>query len=134
MFVGPSSSLSRLENYKSKVRAFSGTGTGPDYTAPVVQFKLNEMYRKAMKAFGDQSAYQCAVISLLGRAGVSRITYGPYQAFSGSLYKLVRAMTGESLKIEAAVVVALWTSRGLTQSVLEAIRDQVFSIGEPVAP
>jgi hypothetical protein len=40
-------------NYKAKVRPFSGTGTQPDYTAPIVQRKLGEMYRKARQAFGD---------------------------------------------------------------------------------
>jgi len=56
MFVGVKSSFSRMENYKAKVRAFSGTGAQPDYTAPVVQHKLTEMYRKAQRAFGDQAS------------------------------------------------------------------------------
>ena len=52
MFRGVKSSLDRLENYKSKIRAFSGTGVPPDYTALVIQQKLNTMYRKMQKAFG----------------------------------------------------------------------------------
>ena len=53
MFVGTASSQSRIDNYKAKIRAYSGTGSQPDYTAPVVQQKLNAMYRKAQQAFGD---------------------------------------------------------------------------------
>ena len=52
MFRGAKSSLDRLENYKSKIRQYSGTGAQPDYTAPVVQSKLNQMYRNAQQAFG----------------------------------------------------------------------------------
>ena len=52
MLRGVATSYDRLENYKSKIRAFSGTGAPPDYTPPVVQRKLNTMYRKMQKAFG----------------------------------------------------------------------------------
>ena len=37
MFVGTKSSQSRIRNYKAKIRAYSGTGSHPDYTAPVLQ-------------------------------------------------------------------------------------------------
>jgi hypothetical protein len=47
MFVGVQDCNSRLEAYKAKIRAFSGTGTPPDYTPPIVQQKL-----------GGQSSYQ----------------------------------------------------------------------------
>ena len=57
MFVGSSSDLARFRGYKAKIRAYSGTGAQPDYTAPVVQYKLAEMYRKAQQAFSDQSSY-----------------------------------------------------------------------------
>ena len=53
MYVGTKSSQSRIDNYKAKIRAYSGRGSQPDYTAPVVQQKLNVMYRKAQPAFGD---------------------------------------------------------------------------------
>jgi len=46
MFIGVSSGYDRLEKYKAKVRAYTGTGSPPDYTAPVVQQKLALMYRK----------------------------------------------------------------------------------------
>jgi hypothetical protein len=37
MFVGVTDCASRFEAYKAKIRAFSGTGTAPDYTPPIVQ-------------------------------------------------------------------------------------------------
>ena len=52
MFRGVATSYDRLENHKSKIRVYSGTGAQPDYTAPVVQQKLNQMYRKMQKAVG----------------------------------------------------------------------------------
>ena len=56
MFVGTKSSQSRIRNYKAKIRAYSGTGSQPDYTAPVLQFKLHEMYKRITQAFGAQSS------------------------------------------------------------------------------
>jgi len=50
--VGTSSSVSRITNYKAKVRAYSGTSSVPGYTVPVVQFKLAGMSRKAQQELG----------------------------------------------------------------------------------
>ena len=69
MFVGTKSSQSRIDNYKSKIRAYSGTGSQPDYTAPVLQFKLHEIYKRITQAFGVQSSYQNAAPVLLGSTG-----------------------------------------------------------------
>ena len=70
MFVGSSSDLARMRGYKAKIRAYSGTGPQGDYTPPVVQHKLSEMYRKAQQVFSDQSSYQNAVSALVGSAGI----------------------------------------------------------------
>jgi len=43
-------------------------------------------------------------------------------------------MSGESAAQAAAVLIAKWVARGLTQSVLQAIRTQVFNVGAPIAP
>ena len=36
-YQGSSSAQRRIANYGAKVRAYTGTGTVPDYAAPVVQ-------------------------------------------------------------------------------------------------
>jgi len=134
MFVGTKSSLSRLNNYKAKIRAYSGTGSQPDYTAPVLQHKLDEMYRRATGAFDDQASYGNRLTALLGREGASCITMAGYFAFAGQLYSICRRMVAEARAAEAAILVAAWTSRGLTQSILQDIRSEIFNIAAPVGP
>jgi hypothetical protein len=46
MFRGATPATDRLEAYKAKVRAFSGTGTPPDYTPSAIQGKLAMMCRE----------------------------------------------------------------------------------------
>jgi hypothetical protein len=36
--------------------------------------------------------------------------------------------------LEAATLMAKWVARGLTQSLLQAIRTDVFNIAAPIAP
>ena len=134
MFVGCSSDLARNKAYKAKIRAYSGTGAHGDYTPPVVQFKLDEMWRKFACACMVQTAISIRVGVLIGKAGVSVIARAGYQAFSATLYRLARTQVGESLAMEAANVIALWVARGLNEGTLEGIRNQVFSIPEPIAP
>ena len=43
-------------------------------------------------------------------------------------------ISGESLALEAATLIAKWVARGLEQSVLQSIRTNVFNVGAPVAP
>ena len=131
MYVGPQSSLSRLDNYKAKVRAYSGTGSVPDYVAPVVQFKLGEMYRKAQRAFADQADYQTRLTVLLGAISTSRISYAGYHAFAGQMYRLTQKMTGDALAVEVATLLAVWVARGLSQVTLMAIRTDIFSVPAP---
>jgi hypothetical protein len=51
------------------------------------------------------------------------------------MWKLSRKETsGESLAKEAAVLIAKWKARGLTEVVLQAIRPYVFNVVAPVAP
>jgi len=76
-YRGPKSSLSRVNAYSAKVRAYTGTGTAPDYVSPVCQFKLSEMYRKFQQVADDQHSYQARVFVTLGDAAANSITYGP---------------------------------------------------------
>lgn len=134
MFKGVTSGYDRLEKYKAKVRAFSGTGSGPDYTAPVIQHMLSGMYRKASLAFNEQATIGNQVSAYLGTSGISVVGRGSYQAFASQMYRLTRTQTGESLKIEVEVVIAAWVARGLTQIILEGIRSDIFGVGEPTPP
>jgi len=69
---------------------------------------------------------------ILDTEEVSILTYPFYYAFARSLFKLCRrGFSGEMLAMEAANLTATWVARGLSQSVLEAIRLEVFDIPAP---
>ena len=49
-------------------------------------------------------------------------------------YRIRSPDVGALLAMEAAVLIAKWVARGLTQAVLQAIRTDVFNVAAPVAP
>ena len=75
------------------------------------------------------------VKGILSGEGVSSILYLGYYGFA---YQVAATLgntgAGESGAVAVAVLLAKWAARGLSQSVLETIRTQVFNIGAPVGP
>jgi hypothetical protein len=68
-------------------------------------------------------------------AGVPTIQYPFYLCFGRELWALSRRdISGESLALEAATLIAKWVARGLQQPLLESIRTDVFNVAAPVAP
>jgi hypothetical protein len=68
-------------------------------------------------------------------AVVATIQYPFYLNFGRELWALTRReVSGESLCKEAAVLIAKWKARGLTEAVLQAVRTDVFNVVAPVAP
>jgi hypothetical protein len=68
----------------------------------------------------------------LNAKGVNTINYVPYLSFARQLFKLTKKnISGESMAIEAKVLVDKWTARSLNHDVLVAIRSENFSIAEP---
>ncbi len=80
-------------------------------------------------------AKETAVKQVCDGAGVATISYPFYLCFGRELFALSRReISGESLAVEAALLIAKWVGRGLTQSVLVDIRNGVYGIAAPVAP
>ncbi len=68
-------------------------------------------------------------------SGVSVIQYPFYLCFGREMWAMIRReMSGESAAQAAAVLIAKWVARGLTQAVLQAIRTDVFNVPAPIAP
>ena len=68
-------------------------------------------------------------------AGVPTIAYPFYLCFGREMWALTRKdISGESMALEAATLIAKWVARGLTQAVLQAIRTDVFNVAAPIAP
>jgi hypothetical protein len=79
------------------------------------------------------AAMELQVKQVCDGAGVSVITYPFYLCFGREMWALSRKdISGESLAIEAALLIAKWKARGLTEAVLQAIRTDVFNVAAPL--
>lgn len=90
------------------------------------------MLQGVTSAFPQLVAMELQVKQVLDEEGVSIIQYPFYLNFGREMWRLKRMeISGESLAVEAATLIGKWVARGLSQSVLETIRTQVFDIGAP---
>ena len=94
-----------------------------------------KMLEHATAAFTSIALMESQVKQTLDASGVPFIQYPFYLCFGRELWsKSQKEMSGESLAQEAAVLISKWVARGLTQSVLQAVRSQVFNVPAPIAP
>jgi hypothetical protein len=81
------------------------------------------------------AAMELQVKQVCDGAGVATIQYPFYLCFGREMWSLSRKdISGESLAKEAAVLIAKWKARGLTEAVLQGIRTDVFNVSAPIAP
>jgi hypothetical protein len=79
------------------------------------------------------TAMELQVKQVCDGAGVPTIQYPFYLCFGREMWALTRKdISGESLALEAAVLITKWTARGLTAAVLQAIRTDVFNVAAPL--
>jgi len=117
----------RNQKYDAK---YSAANLTRDLTA-----QLANMTLRMVAVTPQLVAKETAVKQVLDTAGVPTIAYPYYLCFGRELFALERReISGESLAIEAATLLAKWVARGLTQSVLQSIRTDVFSVAAPVVP
>ena len=94
-----------------------------------------DMLAAVNSVFPLLATMEAEVKQVLDGEGISVILYPFYLNFGRELWSRIRkGMEGESLAIEAATLIAKWVARGLTQSVLQAIRTDVFNVAAPIAP
>jgi hypothetical protein len=81
------------------------------------------------------TAMELQVKQVCDGAGVPTIQYPFYLNFGREIWALTRKeVSGESLALEAATLIAKWVARGLQTSVLQAVRTDVFNVAAPIAP
>jgi len=108
--------------------------TTPERSSDVTGARMPTMKINAGVVFTNILAMEVQVRQVCNGAGVPTIQYPFYLNFGREMWALVRrGITGESLAVEAAVLIAKWVAQGLTQSVLQAIRTDVFNVSAPVA-
>ena len=79
-------------------------------------------------------AMEIAVKQVLNSAGVSVAAVADYLCFGREMWSKCKTHAGETMKMEAAILITKWSSRGLSTSVLESIRTDVFNVGPPSGP
>jgi hypothetical protein len=105
----------------------------PERTKATLDAIRDDMKARYAAATAALTQMEIDVKQTLNAQGVNTINYVPYLSFARQLFKLSnkRNISGESLAIEAKVLVDKWHARGLNRDVLVAIRFENFSIDEP---
>jgi hypothetical protein len=117
----------RMQKYDAK---YTTAGLTRDLTV-----QLPKMTERLAAVTPMLVATESAVKQVCDGAGVPTIQYPFYLSFGREMFRLQnREISGESLALEAAVLIAKWKARGLTESVLQAIRTDAFSVSAPIAP
>jgi hypothetical protein len=97
--------------------------------------KRPKMLANVNAVFPMIAAMELQVKQVCDGAGVPTIQYPFYLCFGREMWALSRKdISGESLALEAAILITKWTARGLTSAVLQGIRTDVFNVSAPIAP
>jgi hypothetical protein len=103
-----------------------------DRVKAILEEKRPTMLERVNAVFPSLTSMETQVKQVLDTEGVPTIDYPFYLGYGRELWKLTqREISGTSMQLEALVLLNKWVARGLTQSVLEAIRLQVFNISAP---
>jgi len=123
----PTDPTKRTENWDKKYNV--------ERIAATLTDKRPKMLEHINSVFPLIAAMELQVRQTCDASGVPTIQYPFYLCFGREVWALTRReISGESLAQEVAVLIAKWVARGLTQSVLQAIRSDVFNVGAPIAP
>lgn len=123
----PTDPVKRIENWDKKYNL--------ERINAILTEKRPKMLEHVNAVYVSLASMESQVKQTVDALGVSIITYPFYLSFGREMWHLSqREVSGESLAVEAATLITKWVGRGLTQSVLEAIRTQVFNIGAPAGP
>lgn len=108
--------------------------TDPERIKAVLEDLRPTMIANVETSFPELVAVETQVKQVLDGEGVSVIQYPFYLDFGREMWSKQRqGLSGDSLAIEAQVLIQKWVARGLAQPVLEVIRTQVFNIS-PIGP
>lgn len=91
----------------------------------------DDMAARYESAMAEVVAMEDRVRLVLNQAGVPTAAFVPYLNYGRQLYKLSRqrGISGESLAMEAQVLLVKWRDRGCRTELLAQIRTDVFNVG-----
>ncbi len=111
------------------------TGYDTERIKAKVDQKRPKMLERVNATFSSIYDMELQVKQTCDAQGVATILYPFYLNFGREMWSLRRkGISGESLAIETETLLEKWVSRGLVQSVLEAIRVEVFDVSAPAGP
>ena len=120
----PTDPTKRIDNWDTKYNV--------ERISAILTEKRPKMLERVNSVFVSLASMEGQVKQVLDGSGVSIIQYPFYLNFGREMWHLAQQdMSGDSLAIEAAILIGKWTARGLTQATLETIRTQVFNVGAP---
>ena len=105
-----------------------------DHVKSIIDAEKQIMLTNNTGSTEDLVFYETLTKQCLNAQGVSVASAADYLAFSRQVWAKKRRYAGDMLVNEVANLLALWVSRGMTMSVLEAIRNEVYTIPAPAAP
>ena len=101
----------------------------------ILDAKRPSMLQHVQSVFVSLDQMETQVKQCVDGLGAATILYPFYLDFGREVWSLQqKGISGESLAQECATLIAKWVSRGLSMSVLEAIRTDVFNVSAPVGP
>ena len=120
--------------YMKWANRFDPTREGNESLSPLMKSLIEKLEFTATvrDKFQKLVNLEDSVRSVLNGQNIATIYYPFYFAFARQVWAMKqKGIDGDSLRTATAALIAKWVSRGLTQTVLELIRDAVFAIGEP---
>lgn len=85
----------------------------------------------ATAVFNTLAAMEVSVKQVLNGEGVSVSDVADYLNFGREMWSKSRKYSGETLAIEAQTMIQKWVARGLSQTILEKLRTDVFTVPAP---
>ena len=116
----------QVADYERKLRL--GYGTRSRRCSAEEQVERYRRWRE------EDSELVAKTREILDEVGISIVYYVYYYAYVRQVAKVARKYSDQVLACEAQSIIALWCARGLDQSVLDRIREDVLGIGEPELP
>jgi hypothetical protein len=122
----PSSAIKRITNYR--------LGLKPEQIKEVYESKKDRMVAEETEAINRQVAIENRVRGILAEGTVPCTLTIWYISFAREVDKLHKHYGGGgTLLAEVAIALYKWKTRGLDESFLNKIRDEVFAIPAPAA-
>jgi hypothetical protein len=120
----PIDPVRRVSNWDAKFKT--------DRIKAVLDDKRDAMFSRVSAVIPAIASMEGQVKQVVDGLGVATIQIPFYLDFGREMWRLQdKDISGETLAMEAAVLISKWTARGLTEAVLQAIRTQVFNVVAP---